>query len=69
MQWCHVNLFIYFLTSSAMKDSDTLPVGDGVAKPVATVDAGPSDDFGVPSEPILIGKLKKTSFSVSLINL
>ena len=68
VQWCHVNLLKSFLTSSARKDSDTFPVGDGVAKPVATVDAGLWDNFDVPSEPILTGKLKNSEYLNGLYN-
>lgn len=56
VQWCHVNMLKAFLTPSLMKDTDTLPVRDDVAKPVASVGAGPTDDFDVPSESILTGK-------------
>lgn len=62
VQCCHVDLLKPFFGPSAVKDVDPPTAGGGVAKSVATVRAGSTDDFDVPSEPILTGKLKNSQY-------
>ena len=67
VQWCHVNLLkSYHLSHSVSEEKGILPsVGShklGSVRPVATVGVVSSEDFDVPSEPILTGRLNNSAY-------